>query len=69
MNIISIGEKMYVIKRSFKQDGWFGRMVEATNIDEITSAYRVEKLLKSNNGYYHLVNEIKDVTEIEEQTN
>lgn len=66
MNIINFGDKLYVVKRTFKQDGWFSKIVEQMNIDTITAAYGVEKLLKSNNGYYHLVNEIKDVTPIDE---
>ncbi len=66
MNIINFGEKLYVVKRTFKQDGWFSKILENFSVETITSAYGVEKLLKSNNGYYHLVNEIKDVTPIDE---
>lgn len=66
MRVINIGEKTYVIKRSFKSDGWFGKAIEELGPTEIAIGYKVDKVLKSNDGYYHIVNEIKDVTPIDE---
>jgi hypothetical protein len=64
--IIVANDKLYTINRSFKGDGWFGRVVENMNVDEILFHYHSDKLLKDTNGIYHLVNEIGDVEIIEE---
>jgi hypothetical protein len=64
--IINVNETLYTINRSFRGDGWFGKIVENMNVDEILKGYHSEKLLKDTNGIYHLVNEIKDVEIIEE---
>lgn len=67
MKYINSDNKLYIIKRTFKAEGNFHKVVENFNIDEILLAYKVDKLLKDSNGNYHIVNEVKDVEEIENQ--
>jgi hypothetical protein len=67
--IINYGGTLYTINRSFKGDGWFGRVVETMDAGEILTGYHSEKLLKDTNGIYHLVNEIENVEIIEEMGN
>jgi len=64
--IINANGILYTITKSFKGDGWFGKIVENMNVDDILQNYHCDKLLKDTNGLYHLVNEIQDVEIIEE---
>lgn len=61
MQFINANEKLYVVKRSYKPDRNFSKMVENASIEEILSVYKADMLLKDSNGNYHIVNEVKDV--------
>jgi hypothetical protein len=65
MQFITANEKLYVVKRTYKPDGNFSKMVQNTTIEQILSVYKADKLLKDTNGNYHLVNEVTDVEPIE----
>jgi hypothetical protein len=67
MNILTKDDTLYLIKRRFKGDGSFSKLVEHSELSDILSFFKVEKLLKSTDNYYYLVNEIKNVTIIDEQ--
>ena len=58
--IIESNGELYIIKRTFRGDGWFDRAVKELNVDDIVRAYHCDKILKDTNGMYHLVNQIKN---------
>lgn len=58
--MIESNGELYIIKRTFKGDGWFDRAVKELNVDDIVRAYHCDKILKDTNGMYHLVNQIKN---------
>lgn len=64
MKIINVNGILYVIKRSFKPESWFSKVVQGMDVTEIERGYHVDKLLKDSNGYYHLANRIDDVEPI-----
>lgn len=65
MNLINFNNDLYLLKRSFKIDSWFGKLVETTNVEEICNFYHCDKLLKDTNGNYLLVNKIDDAQIVE----
>jgi hypothetical protein len=58
--MIESNGELYIIKRTFRGDGWFDRAVKELNVDDIVRAYHCDKILKDTNGMYHLVNQIKN---------
>ena len=58
--MIESNGELYIIKRTFRGDGWFDRAVKELNVDDIMRAYHCDKILKDTNGMYHLVNQIKN---------
>lgn len=58
--LIESNGELYIIKRTFKGDGWFDRAVKELNVDDILRAYHCDKILKDSNGMYHIVNQIKN---------
>jgi hypothetical protein len=64
-NLIIINNELYQVKRTFKSDGGFNKVVESVSVEEILSNYHCDKLLRGSNGIYYLVNEIKDAEIIE----
>jgi hypothetical protein len=53
---------VWIVKRKFKADGWFADLLN-NNIapaEEICERYHVEKVLRSTDGMYYLVNEVSE---------
>jgi hypothetical protein len=67
--VININDTLYVAKRKFRQDGWFGRVVQNMNVDELLAAYHCDMLFKGTDEMYYLVNKISDVEILEETNN
>jgi hypothetical protein len=65
MKLINFNNELYQLKRSFKIDSWFGKAVEKFPIEEILAEYHADKLLRGNDGYYHLVNVVSEAQVIE----
>jgi len=65
MKLINFNNELYQLKRTFKVDSWFGKTVETFPVEEILAEYHAVKLLRDNNGFYHLVNTVPDAEVIE----
>jgi hypothetical protein len=65
-SIVNFNDTLFEVKRSFKLDSWFPKVVEQFGAEEVCKAYFVDKIIKDNNGTHYLVNEIKDAEIISE---
>jgi hypothetical protein len=66
MKFITINNVLYLVKRTFKDDGWFGQAVQQFGADEILQTYHCEKLIKNNQtNEFLLVNEVPEAEVIE----
>ena len=53
---------VWIVKRKFKAEGWFADLLtnNIATAEEICERYHVEKLLRSTDGMYYLVNEVPE---------
>ena len=53
---------VWIVKRKFKAEGWFADLLNnnRASAEEICQRYHVEKLLRSTDGMYYLVNEVPE---------
>jgi hypothetical protein len=65
MKLINFNNELYQLKRSFKVDSWFGKAVDNFPVEEILAEYHADKLLRDNNGLYHLVNVVPEAEVLE----
>jgi hypothetical protein len=59
-DVITIGNDIYIVKRKFTHDSWFGRAVEKIPREEILKAYHVENIFKDSNNVYYLVDKVDE---------
>jgi len=53
---------VWIVKRKFKAEGWFADLLNnnISTAEEICERYHVEKVLRSTDGMYYLVNEVPE---------
>jgi len=53
---------VWIVKRKFKAEGWFADLINnnIATAEEICERYHVEKVLRSADGMYYLVNEVPE---------
>ena len=53
---------VWIVKRKFKAEGWFADLLNnnIATAEEICERYHVEKVLRSTDGMYYLVNEVTE---------
>lgn len=66
MNTLNINEDRYIVKRRFKQDGWFGKMLENNTGEEMAGLYNAEKVFKASDGWIYLVDLVVNAEIIED---
>lgn len=57
---IVVGNDLYIVKRKFRQDSWFGKAVERFPREEILRSYHVENIFKDSNNIFYLVDKVDD---------
>ena len=57
---INVGNDLYIVRRKFKQDSWFGKVVERFPREEILRAYHVENIFKDSQNIFYLVDKVDD---------
>lgn len=57
--MIEVNGNLFQVSRKFKVEH-FQKIVDNFNGQEICEGYHVDKILRGNDGFYYLVNEVKD---------